>query len=156
MVNAGSSIRLGCICGLLFLFACTQKESPVEREKNRMEYERESEAEAKAVGSAFEKAQKNEKDGFLELYEIGNNADNRYAVEYQEVANDALTELLCTKTVLWIQIFSRVNGFKFYFGVLPQNISEEKYNETVLTHLNNQHWNKEEEVLVKTIKAKLN
>ncbi len=88
----------------------------------------------KKFESALEKAAANKEVGFLELYDIA--SDPESTVEYQEVANDALTELLYTNTELWIKVFSKTKNFKFYFGVLPQAIPEEKYNEIVLLKLN--------------------
>jgi len=144
---------LAIACAFFFIVACERKNSTEVREKIKLETEQ-SEAAAKALGEAIEKANNNRADGFLGLYAISRDPDT-YTVEYQEGANDALTELLCTKTELWIKTFAKVDGFEFDFGVLPQNIEESKYDELVRKNLASTPWTRDEQRLVNDVNTKL-
>ncbi len=142
------------LCGLSVFPGCSRG-SDVEREKHRTEYDQRIQVEAKEVGDAVKKSNNNEKEGFLDLYRIGINIDNKYSVEYQESANDALTELLLTKTELWVRTFSEVKDFKFNLGVLPQNISDGEYRKTIMRKLMETRWNKDEARCAEDVKRLL-
>lgn len=141
-------------CALLFVISCKKDASNELSIKSNMEDIKRSEFAEETFSNALIKARNNEEDGFLKLYEISQKPD-KYTVEYQEGANDALTELLYTKTELWIKVFSKTAEFKFYFGVLPAGVSENKYDETVLINLNKIKGNKDENRLAMAIKEKL-
>ncbi len=77
-------------------------------------------------------------------------------MEYQEAANDVLTELLYTKTEEWIKAFASISDFQFSFGVLPLEVSEAEYDSVVITKLNKIKPNNEgERKLIKYIQSKL-
>lgn len=140
---------------IILLAACGEKNQPEIDMTQRTTSIKKREVSGKAFLNALNDAQDNNRGGFLALYEISKKPDI-YTVEYQEAANDALTELLYTKTELWVKAFASIQDFKFSFGVLPQEISEAEYNVIVLNKLNKiPHPGKDEEKMIVYIKSRL-
>ena len=134
---------------LLFALGCGQGE-PVQ---DRFAEVQKSEFARMTLGNAIKDAGNNKEEGFLKLYEISLDADNIYTVEYQEGADDELTLLLYTKTGLWVKALSKVNNFKFLFGVLPENLTEEEHDRGVLANLKKINGNARERALIDHMEA---
>lgn len=153
-MSISACIKSAACLSAILLAACTQQ-SPSEIDvARRIASTEKRETSGKAFLKALNDAQADKREGFLALYDISKNPDI-YTVEYQEAANDALTELLYTKTEAWVKAFASVSDFKFSFGVLPEEIPEAEYNAVVLTKLNKIQPNEDERKLIAYMKSKL-
>lgn len=142
------------VCCFAFSLACSNNDS-VENIKGPATYNSNKGEVAGAVFSnALKDATAKKGAGFLKLYEISKNPDI-YTVEYQEAANDALTELLYTDTELWINTFADIDSFSFSFGVLPENVTEKQYDDAIRSKLQRIKPNVREKIIIKYVLDKM-
>ncbi len=140
---------------VILFAACGQQSSSTTDETHQIASAKKRETAGQVFLSALNDARADKRAGFLALYDISKDPDT-YTVEYQEAANDVLTELLYTKTEEWIKAFASISDFQFSFGVLPLEVSEAEYDSVVITKLNKIKPNNEgERKLIKYIQSKL-
>ncbi|MCM2268201.1 MAG: hypothetical protein NDI60_10565 [Elusimicrobiales bacterium] len=138
------------ICCFAFSLGCSDNDS-VETVKAPATYNSNiGEVAGTVFSGALRDATAKKGAGFLKLYEISKNPDT-YTVEYQEAANDALTELLYTDTELWINTFSDIDNFSFSFGVLPENVTEKQYDDAIRSKLARIKPNAKEKIVIRYV-----
>src|SRR4030065_1692629 len=92
---------------ILVSTVCTCKQEP------NSSYMEEVESVVKEYNAAALQAHQNNPVGYLKIYEIARNDNNKYPDEYSSVAGDDLFNLLYSNAELWIRTFSKIDVEKF-------------------------------------------
>ena len=136
---------------ILVSTVCTCKQEP------NSSYMEEVESVVKEYNAAALQAHQNNPVGYLKIYEIARNDNNKYPDEYSSVAGDDLFNLLYSNAELWIRTFSKIDVEKFKdfvkrhgieVATLPEGVSNEQFKETIFRNLEKIKGDKKEMELV--------